>query len=61
MAEGLAHRADASLRRGGEPVTLTIGQTFVQVVPLSYDVSIREGKPIPPVTAVAGLTRPAAR
>jgi hypothetical protein len=46
---------------GGKPVTLTVGQTFVQVVPLSWDVSIRDGKVVPPVTAVAGPTRPAAR
>jgi len=45
----------------GSPVTLTIGQTFVQVVPLSWDVSIRDGKPVPAVTAIARSTWPAAR
>ena len=30
----------------GEPITLTVGQTFVQVIARSYDFSIDDGPPI---------------
>jgi len=30
----------------GEPITLTVGQTFVQVIALAYDFDIKDGAPI---------------
>ena len=35
----------ATLRPDGQPVTLTQGQTFVQVIARSYDFSIKDGAP----------------
>ena len=36
--------------KSGEPVTLTAGQTFVQVIPRSYAVSITPGSDTPPAS-----------
>jgi hypothetical protein len=43
----------------GNPVTLTAGQTFVQVLPLTYPFSITNGHFAPPMepTILGGLTR----
>ncbi len=40
----------------GQPITLTAGQTFVQVIPLSYSFTIADGK-IPAPTASAAPTQ----
>jgi len=39
----------------GDPVTLTVGQTFIQVVPTGTPVSITKGKPAPWVPSPAQL------
>jgi len=36
--------------RKGNPVTLTVGQTFIQVMPRGASFSIKDGKPVPPPT-----------
>lgn len=36
--------------RSGQPVTLTAGQTFVQVIPRTYKVSIKPGSDTPPAS-----------
>jgi hypothetical protein len=40
----------------GKPVTLTVGQTFVQVIPRGFKPTIKDGKvpPPPPATGVSG-------
>ena len=38
--------------KAGNPVTLTAGQTFIQVVPLSWTVVVKDGKPAPPTRPV---------
>jgi hypothetical protein len=37
----------------GQPVTLTIGQTFVQVIPTGTKVTVVDGKPVPRLPTVA--------
>ena len=37
----------------GQPVTLTIGQTFIQVMPLGSTITIRDGTDTPPVASPA--------
>jgi hypothetical protein len=34
----------------GNPVTLTVGQTFIQVLPRGSSYSIKDGKPVPSPT-----------
>jgi hypothetical protein len=36
--------------KAGEPVTLTVGQTFVQVIPRSYKIKIVAGSDEPPAS-----------
>ena len=36
---------------GGEPVTLTVGQTFIQVMPLGSKVTVEDGSATPPLPA----------
>jgi hypothetical protein len=40
----------------GKPVTLTVGQTFIQVIPRGFKPTIKDGKvpPPPPATGVSG-------
>jgi hypothetical protein len=38
------------LDKAGEPITFTAGQTFVQVIPRTYKVSIEPGSDTPPAT-----------
>jgi Protein of unknown function (DUF3048) C-terminal domain/Protein of unknown function (DUF3048) N-terminal domain len=46
--------------RNGKPVTLTVGQTFIQVVPKGTKITIKDGKvpPRPPRPAVGGRIDP---
>ena len=54
LEEDLGHQADQVLRRGrGNEVTLTVGQTFVQVITTSttgYPISFKKGSDTPPAT-----------
>ena len=40
----------------GKEVTLTIGQTFIQVVPAGYPLSFKAGSAQPPATPVPSAT-----
>ena len=40
----------------GKPVTLTVGQTFIQVLPAGYPLSIKAGSAQPPATPVPSAT-----
>ncbi len=40
----------------GNELTLTIGQTFVQVVPSTYALSFKPGSPQPPATPIPSAT-----
>jgi hypothetical protein len=46
--------------KSGHAVTLTIGQTFIQVMPSALDVSIKDGTPPAPFSAPAPGTTPIA-
>lgn len=47
------------LDRAGRPIPLTVGQTFVQVVPTGTPVRFVEGTPAPPRPRIAGSAAPA--
>ena len=44
MAQGVAHRPHPLFGPDGKPVTLTAGQTFVQVVETGTKLTIKDGK-----------------
>jgi hypothetical protein len=46
------------LDRQGNPIPLTVGQTFVQVVPTGTPVRFVAGSPPPPNPRIAGSARP---
>ena len=41
----------------GNPVTLTVGQTFIQVMPLGSTVTVKDGTDTAPTPAAAGRRR----
>ena len=42
----------------GEAVTLTVGQTFIQVMPLGSNITIRDGSETPPAPSPVGSQAP---